>query len=302
MKAEQRKEIETNSLILAVQKWRQRFTGRSAYYLIGTIALIVGGILLYNYFAGERRKTHDAALFELAFADTPEKLKAGMEAHRGTFLGSLFKLQLARHQLRNEGLPRLGTENETNLRQAAASVEEGRKYFLELTSELKEKEEPGLVQEAWESAGDAEQALVGLPKSETDPESRGSADKAIEYYDKAASIFPDSEKSKRNKAKADKIRANKEQFVADQKTLYKKKPSPIGPPPTKNDPFNLGPLPEADGTVEPKSPPIKSLPPPPNAKEGKNEPKSPEPPKLEPEKAPPPRPVEEPKGPGPKAK
>src|SRR5262249_34959269 len=120
MKAEQRKEIETNSLVLAVQRWRQRFTGRTLYYLVGTIALIVGGILLYNYFAGERRKTRDAALMDLADATTPEKLKEGMERHRGTLLGSLFKLHLARYQLRNEGLPRLGTDNDTNLKQAAA--------------------------------------------------------------------------------------------------------------------------------------------------------------------------------------
>ncbi|HKA06845.1 MAG TPA: hypothetical protein VKD71_06270 [Gemmataceae bacterium] len=301
MKAEQRKEIETNSLVLAVQRWRQRFTGRSAYYLIGTIALIVGGILLYNYFAGERRKTHDAALFDLAFADTPEKLKAGMEAHRGTFLGSLFKLHLARHQLRNEGLPRLGTDNETNLKQAANSVEEARKYYLELTSELKEKEEPAMVQDAWESAGDAEQALVGLPKAESESDFRGNADKAIEYFDKAASIFPDSEPSKRNKAKADKIRANKEQFIADQKALYRKKPSPIGPPPLKDDPFNLGPMPKAGAPVEPKGPPISSLPPTPDAK-GKTEPKAPEPPKPDPAKSPEPKSPEPPKGPDPKAK
>jgi hypothetical protein len=128
----------------------------------------------------------------------------------------------------------------------------------------------------------------------------------IEYYDKAASIFPDTEPSKRNKAKADKIRANKEQFVADQKALYKKKPSPIGPPPLKDDPFNLGPLPKADVPVEPKGPPIKSLPPAPDAK-GKTEPKAPEPPKPDPAKSPEPKspepkPPEPPKGPDPKAK
>src|SRR2546423_1276997 len=119
MKAEERKEIETNSLIHAVQKARERVTGRTLYYLIGTAAL---------------------------------------------------------------------------------------------------------VQEAWHSAAQAEEALVGLPTAAGGTDSRGNVDKVIEYYEKAASIFPDSEPSKRDKARADKIKANKDQFVADQKKIYAERP------------------------------------------------------------------------------
>jgi hypothetical protein len=259
MKAEQRKEIETNSLILTVQKLRQRITGRTVYYIVGTIALIVAGILLYYYFAGESKKARDAVLLQLANADTPEKLKEGMESHRGTVYGSLFKLDLARYQLRIDGIPRLGTENSTARQQAANSVEEARNYFLELTSEFKEKEEPALVQEAWLGAAEAEEALVGLPtppKPDGTTELRGNVDKTIQYYDNAGDIFPDTEFSKRYKARADKIRANKEQFVADQKAIYKPVTSLFGPTPPKAeaDP----PLPKTD------TPPVgPSVPPPP---------------------------------------
>jgi len=251
MKADQRKEIETNSLVLAVQKLRERMTGRTLYYVVGTVALVIGAILLYRYLTGERSKTRDAGLLQLVAANTPEKLKQGMEDHRGTFLGSLFKLQLARHYLLGEGLPKLGTDSTDERNKAANAVAEARTYYLELTGELKQEEQPALVQEAWHSAAQAEEALVGFPTAPGGTDSRGSADKVIEYFDKSAAIFPDSEPSKRDKAKADKIRANKDQFVATQKQIFAPRPTlpSFEQPPAKGGP--LGTLPPLPGAVPP---------------------------------------------------
>jgi hypothetical protein len=271
------------------------------YYVVGTVALVVGGIPLYRYLTNERSKTRDAVLIQLVNADTPEKLKQGMEDHRGTVLGSVFKLQLARHLLLSEGLPRLGTDNSDARKQAANAVADARGYYLDLTSELKEKDEPALVQEAWLGAAQAEEALVGLPTAEGGTDSRGSADKVIEYYDKAASIFPDSEFSKRYKAYADKIRANKEQFVATQKAIYKPREALPPLPPRKDDPFGslLPGLPKTDTTlpkIEVPAPPKAGTPPgvgtttttrppppaPPLSPDPKNDPKPAEPPKADP--------------------
>jgi hypothetical protein len=221
MKAEERKEIETNSLVLLVQRWRQNLTWRTGYYVVGTLALVITGVLLYRYFTGESQKARDAVLEQLASANKPEKLKEGMEAHRGTVYGSLFKLQLARYLLKNDGLPKLGTDNATAQQQAANAISEARGHFLELTSELKEKEHAALVQESWYSAAKAEEALVGLPTAAGASEYRGNVDKAIEYYEKAGAIFPDTEFSKQYKARAETLRSNKEKFVADQKAIYK---------------------------------------------------------------------------------
>jgi hypothetical protein len=222
MKAEQRKEIETNSLVLLVQRCRQNVTWRTAYYVLGALVLIATGIILYRYFAGESAKTRDAVLEQLASANKPEKLKEGMEAHRGTVYGSLFKIQLARYLLKNDGLPKLGTDNEKAQQEAANAISEARDYFLQLTSELKEKEHAALVQESWHGAAEAEEALVGLPTVAGGSEYRGNADKAIEYYEKAGAIFPDTEFSKRYKARAETLKANKEKFIADQKAIYKR--------------------------------------------------------------------------------
>ena len=81
---------------------------------------------------------------------------------------------------------------------------------------------------------------------------RGNVDKAIEYYEKAAAIFPDTDFSKKYKARADKLRANKDQFVADQKAIYK----PIEALP----PFKLPPLPGKTDSLSPFGPIIPPLP------------------------------------------
>jgi hypothetical protein len=305
MKAEERKEIETNSLIHAVQKARERVTGRTLYYVIGTVALVVGGILLYRYLTGEKSKARDAGLIQLINADTPEKLKQGMEDHRGTTLGGLYKLQLARHLLLNEGLPKLGTDNSEARKQAANAVADARTYYLDLTGELKQKEEPALVQEAWHSAAQAEEALVGLPTAAGGTDSRGNVDKVIEYYEKAASIFPDAEPSKRDKARADKIKANKDQFVADQKKIYAERPAlpSFELPPRKGGP--VGTPPSLPGTEPPPAPkgdttPKADAPTPPKADAPAapkiEVPALPPPPVPDPKKAPDPKPAETPKG------
>jgi hypothetical protein len=304
MKAEQRKEIETNSLIHAVQKMREHVTGRTLYYVIGTLALVIGGILLYRYLTGEKGRARDAGLIQLINADTAEKLKQGMEDHRGTILGSLFKLHLARHLLLDEGLPKLGTDSGTARNQAAASVEQARGHYLDLTNELKQKDEPSLVQEAWLGAAQAEEALVGLPTAEGGTDSRGNVDKVIEYYEKAAAIFPDSEMSKRYKTTVDKIKANKDQFVATQKAIYKpREVLPLGPP-KKGDPFGFGTpgLPKLDSGLPKIEPPpaLKGETPPSSTTTTVPPPPAP-PPAADPKKTPDPKPAETPKA-DPKAK
>jgi hypothetical protein len=301
MKAEERKEIETNSLVHAVQWVRERTTGRTLYYLAGTIAIVIGAVLLYRYLTGERSRVRDASLIQLVSADTTEKLKQGMEEHRGTLLGSIFKLQLARHYLLNEGLPKLGTDKSDEKNKAANAVAEGRNYFLELTNELKQKDEPALVEEAWHAAAKAEEALVGFPTAEGGSDSRGNVDKVIEYYEKSASIFPDTEFSKRDKASAEKIKANKDQFVAAQKAIYKQREQPLmPPPPKKDDPFGsvLPGLPKTD----PALPKIELPPPPTGDVQPPVVPPAPTPPVTpDPKKSPDPKPADKAKA-DPKAK
>ena len=237
MKAEERKEIETNSLVLLVQRIRRNANWRAVYYIVGALALLITGIILYRYFTSESLRARDAIMEQLAAADTVDKLKEGMEQHRGTFYGSLFKLHLARYLLKTDGLPKLGTDRWDPRNRAAENIENARAYYIELTGELKEKEHPALVQESWIGAAQAEEALVGLPKTEGGSDSRGDVNKAIEYYENAAKIFADTEFSKRYKERADKLKNTKDEFVAAQRAFYKPVERSAFPPPGKNDPF-----------------------------------------------------------------
>lgn len=245
MKAEERKQIETNSVVLGIQRLRERVTGRTLYFAVGLLAVAIGAILLYRYYSKSRTQVRDAGLLQLASADTAEKLKQGMEEHRGTLLGSQFKLHLARYELRTEGLPKLATDRPEDRKKAAASVEAARTHFQELTGEFKGEDQQALLQEAWLGLAQAEEALVGMPTADGGTDSRGDPDKAIEYYEKAAAVFPDSEFSKRYKAWADTLRTNKDQFVAVQKELYRPRESVALPPPGKSDLFGPG-LPKGD--------------------------------------------------------
>jgi hypothetical protein len=268
MKAEERKEIEQNSLIHLVQKWRESLSGRGLYYLVGTVALVVAAVLLWNYFSRENRNARDAKFLQLERADTPQKLKDGMNDYRGTVVGSLFKLQLARHLLYNEGLPKLGTDREEGRRQAASAVVEARDYFRELTGEFKEYKEEALLQQSWVGAAEAEEALVGLPKTPGGSDYQGDADKAVEYYANAGKMFPDSEFSKRFAKRADTLRDNKTQFIATQREIYK----PVERPADTTPPTPSGPaLPPEPAKV--KEPDVKAPP-------AKTEPTTPEPAKV----------------------
>ena len=158
--------------------------------------------------------------WQLESADTAEKLKKLMEDERGTVFGSIAKLHMARRALTVDGLEKLGTDSEDNRSKAAASVQQARDYFAELTKEFKQSDEPALLQESWVGLAQAEETLVGLPTAKGGSDSRGDATKAIDAYTKAAAIFPDAELSKKYAARAKELTDNKAAFIDAQKAFY----------------------------------------------------------------------------------
>lgn len=226
MQAEERKDLETNSLAQSLSSMKGKFDSRTLYFVIGTIVLIIAGVLLYRHFAKTRTIARDAKILQLETADTPEKLKTLMEEQRGNIFGSIAKLHIARRALTTDGLERLGTDNSEDRRKAAASLDQARIYFADLTKEFKQSDEPALLQESWLGLAQAEEALVGLPTTEGGSDSRGDADKAIEAYTKAAAIFPDLELSKKYAAHAKDLKDNKATFVDAQTAFYAIPPAP----------------------------------------------------------------------------
>ncbi len=220
MQADERKELETNSLAHSLSSMKGKLDSRVLYYVGGTAVLIVAAVLLFRYFSKQKTIARDATILQLETADSAEKLKVLMDEQRGTIFGSIAKLHMARRALTVDGLEKLGTDKVEDRRKAAASLDQARIYFADLTKEFKQSDEPALLQESWLGLAQAEEALVGLPSAEGGTDSRGDADKAIDAYAKAAAIFPDLELSKRYAAHAKELKDDKAEFIKAQKVFY----------------------------------------------------------------------------------
>lgn len=271
MQADEQKDLETNSLVESFSSLKSKIDGRTLYYFFGTLFLIVAAVLLFRYFAKQKTLARDAMMLKLESADTPEKLKELMEEGRGTIFGSIAKLHIARRALSVDGLEKIGTDKTEDRSKAAASLEDARSKFAELTKEFKENDEPALLQESWLGLARAEEALVGLPTKEGANDSRGDADKVIEAYAKAGAILSETELSKGYAARSKELKDNKAKFVEVQKAYY----TLVAPPA----PPALPPITQPDPKVTPPSIPEIKLPDPVPAP-GK---KDPEPKKTEPE-------------------
>ena len=279
MQADEQKDLETNSLVESFSSLKSKIDGRTLYYMLGTVFLIVAGVLLFRYFVKQKTLTRDAIVLEIEAANSRDSLKKIMEDHRGTIFGSIAKIHLARLELNVDGLEKIGTDKLEDRNKAASSLENAREHYSALTKELQKNEEPALLQEAWVGLARAEEALVGLPTKEGAGDSRGDADKAIEAYLNAGKIFPELELSKSYGTKANQLKENKSKFIETQKAFY----TIIAPPA----PPTLPTVKPADPKVTPPVIPELKLPdpivPPVKAPETPAPKKEPEPKKAEPE-------------------
>lgn len=230
MKAEERKEIETNSLAKWLNKvWTGGGTRRSLYFYGAIILVVVLVIVGWNVWSKARAKDRaerwirdenalkltlpESTLKALAerrdqamregrrFNEEEEQANALRrqfeelaEDFRGTVPGFVAKIGLARFDLGPQGLDKLGTNDSEMRKRAAENIKRARDRYLETTAEL--KDEMVLRIEAWTGAAQAEEALMGVPQSEGSSEMVGNIDKVIEYYEKARQIVGDREYGK----------------------------------------------------------------------------------------------------------
>jgi hypothetical protein len=236
MKAEKRKEIETNSLA----KWlTNAWTGtkrRSAYSWGAIILVALLLIFGWNYWSKSRARSHAEQWVELDDADSKEKLRDLTNKYRDSLVGKAAKVRLARLALGPDGLEKLGTLDPTQRKEAVVSIEEARDLYAGVAPDLKENSV--LQQEAWLGAASAEEALLAVP-TEASEQPRGNIDKVIEYLKKAKEVAGDSEPGKAIEKKLAAYEKDKEQitkFYADVRRQLTPPKIPELPP--------LGPLPE----------------------------------------------------------
>lgn len=216
MKAEE-KENQTNSLLQWFNHMQERLQGRLMYIMVGGFVLLFAVVFGVRYWLLSREAATSARDLEFLQADTEKKLEEiiASENNQGKQTAVWAKLQKARLILYHEGIDRLGSSTPKDRNDAISKVEEGRKRYGDLVPELKDE---ALQQEAYISLARAEEVLSGVPKEENAAQFRGSIDKAIDYYRKAAAVNPGSDVSKKYTSDADNLKLKKNEI----ETFYRR--------------------------------------------------------------------------------
>jgi predicted negative regulator of RcsB-dependent stress response len=211
--SEERKENETNSLKSWIDHLKDTVSARGVYIVVGALALVVGGILLYRYWSISRANAYSALVLEFNVASTDQDLDEIIKSdkHVGKGPASWAKLQKARLALFPDGLSRLGSFVPAERDAATTHIEESHKRYEEVA---KDDQDAALKQEAFIALAMGEECLLATPKQGNSAELRGSFDAMIEFYRKAAEVNRDSPAGKRYAAKADDLKAKRKEIEA----------------------------------------------------------------------------------------
>lgn len=197
MKAEHRKELETNTLAQGASSLVDRVkTGRIGnYWIIATIAavVIVGGV--WYYAAREGRKA-DAATWAgyvgVMRGPRHTDIDDFIKNNDKTTAAQLARLEQARMRLGQDGIMKLRTEETSERVKAAETIEQARAELLKLANDF--KKDPSLRASVLLSAAEAELTLAGIPKAidGSGTEKRGSVKVAADLYRDAAKSIGES--------------------------------------------------------------------------------------------------------------
>jgi hypothetical protein len=223
MKADERKEIETNKLRAWLSRMKTKMQGRSLYVFVGTLILIVavGAIIWFWRSSVAAADSTRWIEFRAAMdADEPKKYQEIIDAekHSDKVTVKLAKFMKARRIMYGDGMDQLGSPNARDRTTALEKVEEGRKLYEEVAGELTDY--PVLQQEAWLSCAKAEETLLGIPRANDDKAMRGDFNRMIEYLKKAAAINAGSDASKNYDNKIATRSAQQQEIVTFYQRLY----------------------------------------------------------------------------------
>jgi hypothetical protein len=192
MKAEERKELQTNSLARFVRRLKNNFKkgpSRRTTIVWSLILLAVVLFIGWKFFSNLADKRNSARWLALDQAGSTADLDALIEANKGTTQAHVARLLLARQDLK-DGLTDLYTQRkdaEDKLNRAAATYEDLVKPF---------KNTPILVQECLLGAGKAREGL-------------GEWDRALGFYNDLKKRFPESTLAKDAEGRARDIEKNR---------------------------------------------------------------------------------------------
>jgi hypothetical protein len=189
MKAEHRKELETNVLADRIGRWLKdvKSGNRSRSFAIWGLVVLVVGIGLVWFVL--KSSSNTAELWQKVDNATANgdinELNQLANNNAGTVPGRTARFQAARLLLHN-GMQRLGSQSRV---EAADRVEQARDVYTKLAEETSDA--PLLMQEALMGAAKAEETLIGIPRKDDPKQSRGSLDRAVQLYNQVAAAKPE---------------------------------------------------------------------------------------------------------------
>jgi hypothetical protein len=196
MKAEHRKELETN--VLADWLGRRLETlkkgSKNSYLITGVVVLIVAAVFGTMYLMRSASAKSSALWFKYDTAGSLTELDKLAADNRGTMAARAARFEVARALL-GQGVQNLG--NPEQHASAVDSLEKARSLYEELAPQAKDT--PVWQQEALMGVATAEESLVGSGKD-------ASLDKAQEYYRRVAEQFPDTFQGETARKRADELK------------------------------------------------------------------------------------------------
>lgn len=218
MKAEHRKELQTNTLSATLAGWLDALrggptTGSVIFWTF--ILLAIGFIVLWRYTSFTSQQTNSALWTKVENAETPKELLEVAESSPGSSAARAARFERARMLLR-QGFEKMLSNLDIEREEAWKDVKTAEEEYAKLAGEPLQS--PILIQEA----------LFGLAKAR---EAQGDIDGALKAYDQLTSKYGETPIGKVAAEQAEKLRANAEQA----KEFYAKLRE-IAPPPTKTTP------------------------------------------------------------------
>lgn len=222
MKAEHRKELQTNVLADTMGKFVQGM--RSGSQTSSNTVWVIVGIAAVTFFAwyftsgtsGSRSamwvQLDDDAFVKEPNASLKDDLERIIKESPSSMAGRTARFQSARLLL-PFGLQNLCTEQR---KLAINNLRDAREMYLQLATEC--MDDSLLRQEALMGAAKAEEALVGVPKDDKEGETYGSLDEALKLYRKLGESYPESFLGKQAAAHVREIENNRpdvEKFYAE---------------------------------------------------------------------------------------
>lgn len=202
MKAEHRKELETNVLADRMGKLVEtaRANPKASFRFWIVVTLVLAAIVL-GYYLYQSSSTDTSRLWiQLDAAKNAEELEKFAGENGGTIPARTARFEAARILLA-QGVQNLGSPEQHA--SALGKLEKARALYEELSNEGREM--PLLAQEAMMGAAKAEESLCGSAKPDHANEPRGTLDRALELYQKLADAQPETFQTKAAREKVQEL-------------------------------------------------------------------------------------------------